>query len=122
MDALSASSFYATVLSWAFLATNSVRVVAYLPTIKKLLRAEATADCQSQLTWLLWSASNLTLALHLFESNHRQINEMILITSGNALMCCICLHLVRRAHIRAAQQEGPAKCRSDLLPQTRANE
>jgi hypothetical protein len=84
MDALSTSSFYATVLSWAFVATNSMRVVAYLSAIKKLLRAEGTADSQSQLTWLLWSAFNLTRALHLFESNHRRINEMILITGGNA--------------------------------------
>jgi hypothetical protein len=50
MEAISGSSFYATLLSWAFLATNSIRILAYLPTIKKLLRAEATADCQSQLT------------------------------------------------------------------------
>jgi hypothetical protein len=56
MDALSTSSFYAVGLSWAFLATNSMRILAYLPTIKKLLREDVTADCQSQLTWLLWSA------------------------------------------------------------------
>jgi hypothetical protein len=104
MEAISGSSLYATVLSWTFLVTNSMRVLAYPPTIKKLLRAEATADCQSQLTWLLWSASNLTLALHLFESNHRQVNQMILITSGNALMCCICLYLVRRAHARVSRR------------------
>jgi hypothetical protein len=119
MDALSTSSFYAAGLSWAFLATNSMRILAYLPTIKKLLREEATADCQSQLTWLLWSASNVTLALHLFESNHRQLNEMILITSGNAVMCCICLYLVRRAHIRASRRQSSQLCVSDLMAQTR---
>ena len=122
MEAVSGSSIYATVLSWAFLATNSIRVLAYLPTIKKLLRAEATADCQSQLTWLLWAASNLTLALHLFESNHRQLNEMILITGGNALMCCICLYLVRRAHVRASRRQNCAMPMSDLTAQTRLSE
>jgi hypothetical protein len=119
MDALSTSSFYAVGLSWAFLATNSMRILAYLPTIKKLLREDVTADCQSQLTWLLWSASNLTLALHLFESNHRQLNEMILIASGNALMCCICLYLVRRAHVRASRRQASQLCVSDLMAQTR---
>lgn len=119
MDAISGSSFYATLLSWAFLATNSMRILAYLPTIKKLLRSEATADCQSQLTWLLWSASNVTLALHLFESNHRQLNEMILIASGNALMCCICLYLVRRAHVRASRRCDSAIHVSDLMAKTR---
>jgi hypothetical protein len=122
MEAISGSSFYATLLSWAFLATNSIRILAYLPTIKKLLRAEATADCQSQLTWLLWAASNVTLALHLFETNHRQINEMILITGGNALMCCICLYLVRRAHLRASLRQNCAVPMSDLRLQKRLNE
>jgi hypothetical protein len=121
MEAISGSSFYATVLSWAFLATNSVRVLAYLPTIKKLLRAEATADCQSQITWLLWSSSNLTLALHLFESNQRQVNEMILIAGGNALMCCICFCLVRRAHVRASRRQNCAIPMSDLRSRTRLN-
>lgn len=119
MDALSTSSFYAVGLSWAFLATNTVRVLAYLPTIKKLLHEDVTADCQSQLTWLLWATSNVTLALHLFESNHREFNEMILITSGNALMCCICLYLVRRAHIRAARRQFALLSVSDLIARTR---
>lgn len=119
MEALSTSSFYAVGLSWAFLATNSVRILAYLPTIKKLLHEDVTADCQSQLTWLLWSASNVTLALHLFESNQRQLNEMILITSGNALMCCICLYLVRRAHLRASRRRCSRLSVSDLMARTR---
>lgn len=122
METISGSSFYATALSWAFLATNVMRVLAYLPTIKKLLRAEATADCQSQLTWLLWSASNLTFALHLFEFNHRQVNEMILITMGNALMCCVCLCLVRRAHVRAARRQCSPHSVSDLMAKARLNQ
>jgi len=121
MEAISGSSFYATVLSWAFLATNSIRVLAYLPTIKKLLRAEATADCQSQLTWLLWAAANVTLAMHLFESNLREINEMILITGANALMCCVCLYLVRRAHVRALRRTNCAAPMSDLRSQAQLN-
>jgi hypothetical protein len=119
MEITAAPSLYVTGLSWAFLVTNSMRVLAYLPTIKKLLRADVTADCQSLLTWLLWSASNLTLALHLFESNHHQVNEMILIAGGNALMCCICLYLVRRAHVRASRRRDSAIRVSDLIAQTR---
>ncbi len=45
METLSISSSYAVVLSWAFIATNSMRILAYLPTIKKLLHADVTADC-----------------------------------------------------------------------------
>jgi hypothetical protein len=122
MEAISGSSFYATVLSWAFLATNSLRVFAYLPTIKKLLRHDVTADCQSQLTWLLWSSSNVTLALHLFELNGRQVNQMILVASANALMCCACLYLVRRAHVRASRRQRGAVAMSDLKLQQRLNE
>ena len=119
MDALSHSSLYVTILWWAFLITNSVRVFAYLPTIKRLLRADVTADCQSQLTWLLWSASNLALALQLFESNRRHLNEMILIAGANALMCCICLYLVRRAHARALRRCDSTIRVSDLLVPSR---
>ena len=119
MDALSHSSLYVTILWWAFLITNSVRVFAYLPTIKRLLRADVTADCQSQLTWLLWSASNLALALQLFESNRRHLNEMILIAGANALMCCICLYLVRRAHARALRRCDSTIRVPDLLVPSR---
>jgi hypothetical protein len=53
MEITAGFSLNVTVLSWAFLVTNSMRILAYLPTIKKLLRTEVTADCQSQLKWLL---------------------------------------------------------------------
>jgi hypothetical protein len=108
MELTTTPSLYATVLSWAFLLTNSLRVFTYLPTIKKLLRPDVTGDCQSQLTWLLWTVSNITLTLHLFEVNHRHFNEMILISAANALMCGVCLCLVRVVHVRTSRASTPA--------------
>jgi hypothetical protein len=103
MESTQLTTYYASILSWAFLATNSMRVIAYLPTIRKLLHPQTTADGQSQLSWLLWAASNVTLSLHSFETNNRQLNEVILIAGANALMCCICFFLVRGAQQRAGR-------------------
>lgn len=110
------SSIYVTVVAWAFVLTNALRVVTYLPMIRKLLRPGITAECQSQLTWSLWAAANLSLSLHLFELNQREFNDAVLLTGANTLMCCICWYLVRRAQRRALQaplqgsrSQGPSK-------------
>jgi hypothetical protein len=106
MELATTPSLYATVLSWAFLLTNSLRVLTYLPMIKKMLRPDVTGDCQSQLTWLLWAVSNITFSLHLFEASQRHLNEMVVISAANALMCCVCLYLVRCVHQRALRNAG----------------
>jgi hypothetical protein len=94
---------YVTVVAWAFLLTNSLRVLTYVPMIRKLLRPGIAAECQSQLTWSLWATANLSMTLHLFELNGRELNDAVALTGANTLMCCICWYLVRRAQRRALQ-------------------
>lgn len=97
------SSMYVTVVAWVFMLTNSLRVLTYLPMIRKLLRPGIAAECQSQLTWLLWATANLSMSLHLFELAGRELNDAVALTGANTLMCCVCWHLVRRAQRRALQ-------------------
>jgi hypothetical protein len=107
---------YVTAVAWAFLLTNSLRVVTYLPMIRRLLRPGIAAECQSQVTWLLWASANLSMTLHLFELNKRELNDAVLLTGANTLMCCVCWYLVRRAQRRAMQTPGPG--RRSPLPST----
>jgi hypothetical protein len=103
----SPSSLYVVALTWAFMLTNALRVFTYLPTIVKLLKPDVTGDCQSTLTWFLWTVSNATLALHLFETNHRKLSEVLLFSVANAVMCFICLCLVYRVQSRSQRNQAP---------------
>jgi hypothetical protein len=103
------SSIYVTVVAWAFLLTNSLRVLTYLPMIRRLLRPGIAAECQSQITWLLWASANLSMTLHLFELNKRELNDAVALTGANTLMCCICWYLVRRAQRIALPAPGHAR-------------
>jgi hypothetical protein len=103
----SPSSLYVVALTWAFMLTNSLRVFTYLPTIVKLLDPDVTGDCQSTLTWFLWTVSNATFALHLFETNHRKLDEVVLFSAANTLMCLICLCLVQRVQSRSRLNPAP---------------
>jgi hypothetical protein len=98
------SSPYTAALMWAFLLSNGLRVFTYLPTIVKLLKPNVTGDCQSALTWLLWTLSNATLTLHLFEVNQRRSSDVIVFSAINTAMCLICLLLVYRVQARARSQ------------------
>jgi hypothetical protein len=103
----SPSSLYVVALTWAFMLTNALRVFTYLPTIVKLLKPDVTGDCQSTLTWFLWTVSNATFALHLFETNHRKLDEVVLFSAANTLMCLICLSLVYRVQSRSQRNQVP---------------
>jgi hypothetical protein len=102
------SSPYAIALMWAFMFTNAMRVFTYLPTILKLTKPNVTGDCQSTLTWLLWTLSNATLTLQLFEVNQRRISDVILFSALNTVMCLICLVLVYRVQARARMRIAAA--------------
>lgn len=94
------SSPYTVALMWGFMVSNALRVFTYLPTILKLLKPNVTGDCQSTLTWLLWTLSNATLTLQLFEVNERRYNDVMLFSAVNTPMCLICLVLVYRVQAR----------------------
>ena len=98
---MNADSTYIAVLTWSYCVTNAARLLAYLPTISELARPRCTADGQSQLTWLLWTVSNATLTLHLFEQLAHQVDATVLLSLGNVLMNLVVLSMVRRAQKRA---------------------
>ncbi|MFN3304792.1 MAG: hypothetical protein ACK44A_13885 [Roseateles sp.] len=77
---------YLTLLGGAFALFNSVRVLAYLPTILALL-ASGDSSQHSLWTWLAFLGGNTTMALWLWEQNGRCCNRAIAVNTGNALMC-----------------------------------
>ena len=79
-------SRYLTLLTWAFTCFNSVRVLAYLPTMATIW-ASGSSDQHSLLTWLTWVGANATMAAWLYEHHGRRMNRAIVVNIGNATMC-----------------------------------
>lgn len=73
-------------LSAAFALFNSLRIVAYLPTLAAI-NASGHADQHSLFTWLTFLGANLTMALWLHEQNGRRMNRAIAVNAFNAFMC-----------------------------------
>jgi hypothetical protein len=92
--------FYLTAVSWAYVFWNTVRILTYLPTVRMLLQPDASARHHSLASWGSWVLSNLTLALYLFEQSGHAFNALVLLNSGNALMCCITCALIVRLRRR----------------------
>ena len=114
---------YLAALAWAFVFWNSVRILTYLPTLRLLLKPGASAEHYSVATWASWVLSNATLALYLFEAGGRTLNSLVLLNTGNALMCfvtCTLIVRLRRRNRRAPQalpQDDPnAVQRAGNLP------
>lgn len=74
------------VLSWLFALFNSVRVLAYLPTMWSI-RASADSSQHSLVTWAIFAGANATMAAWLYEQNGRRVNRAIAVNTGNAMMC-----------------------------------
>lgn len=77
---------YLSVLTWLFALFNSVRVLAYLPTLWAIFSSRDSSQ-HSLLTWVTWVGANATMAAWLYEQNHRRVNRAIAVSIGNALMC-----------------------------------
>jgi len=75
-----------SLLSGAFALFNSLRIVAYLPTLHAI-QASGHADQHSLFTWLSFLGANLTMALWLHEQNGRRMNRAVAVNAFNALMC-----------------------------------
>ncbi|MDQ7743087.1 hypothetical protein [Hydrogenophaga pseudoflava] len=73
-------------LAAAFAVFNSLRIVAYLPTLLAL-HASGHTEQHSLFTWLVFLGANLTMALWLHEQNGRRMNRAIAVNACNALMC-----------------------------------
>ena len=81
-----AQSRYLAVLAWSFALFNTLRVLAYLPTIWAI-HASGDSQQHSCLTWLTWVGANATMAAWLYEQNGRRVNRAITVSSCNAVMC-----------------------------------
>jgi hypothetical protein len=77
---------YLTLLGWAFTFFNTVRAVAYLPTIWTLWHSGDSSQ-HSLWTWCTWFGANLTMALWLRERNGGHFCRAAAVNLGNATMC-----------------------------------
>lgn len=73
-------------LQAAFRLFNGLRIVAYLPTLAALQSA-GQADQHSLFTWVVFLGANATMGLWLLENNGHRINQAVLVSAVNALMC-----------------------------------
>ena len=81
-----APSTYLAVLTWLFTLFNSVRVLAYLPTLLAIFTSGDSSQ-HSLLTWVTSVGANATMAAWLYEHNGRRLNRAIAVSSCNSLMC-----------------------------------
>lgn len=85
---------YLELLTWAFTLFNSVRVLAYLPTMWAI-HASGDSSQHSLWTWCTWLGANATMAAWLHEHNGRRMNRAVWVNCGNAAMCaCTTLLIV----------------------------
>ena len=76
------SGTYLAVLTWLFTLFNSVRVLAYLPTLLAVFNSGDSSQ-HSLLTWLTWVGANATMAAWLYEHNGRRLNRAIAVNACN---------------------------------------
>ena len=81
--------FYILCLTYSFGFFSIARVFSYIPTILKLRRHDACAKNYSQITWTLFTISNLTFGLMLYENHHHQLDSLVLVPLSNAILCLI---------------------------------
>ena len=86
-------SLYLSVLTWSFAFFNSVRVLAYLPTIWAIYTS-GDSQQHSWFTWLTWAGANATMAAWLYEQNSRRFTRAAAVNACNAVMCLATLVLI----------------------------
>ena len=77
---------YLKALAWSFTTFNSIRVLAYLPTMWAICTS-ADSSQHSIWTWFTWIGANGTMAAWLYETQGRRITRVVLVNACNALMC-----------------------------------
>lgn len=82
----STSTTYLAVLTWLFTLFNSVRVLAYVPTLCAIVTS-GDSNQHSLWTWLTWIGANATMAAWLYEHNGRCMNRAIAVNLCNTMMC-----------------------------------
>jgi hypothetical protein len=84
---------YFKVLTLAFPVFNTLRLVAYAPTMLTIWES-GRSDQHSLLTWLNWMAANATMAAWLYEHNGRRFDRTVLINISNTVMCGLMVALI----------------------------
>ncbi|HOB93107.1 MAG TPA: hypothetical protein PKL46_03510 [Aquabacterium sp.] len=88
-----ARATYLQWLTWLFTLFNSVRVLAYLPTIWAI-HATGDSSQHSLVTWLTWAGANTTMAAWLYEQNGQALNRAIAVNLCNTVMCLLTCGLI----------------------------
>jgi len=81
------------VLTWAFTLFNSVRMLAYIPTMWAV-QASGDSSQHSLWTWCTWLGANLTMAAWLYEQNGQRLGRAVVVNIGNAAMCAATVVLI----------------------------
>ncbi|MCK6376762.1 MAG: hypothetical protein L6Q69_22060 [Zoogloea sp.] len=89
----SARGRYLATLAWLFAFFNSVRVLAYLPTLWSI-HVSGDSSQHSWLTWATWAGANATMAAWLYENNGQRANRAVAVSACNAAMCVATLLLI----------------------------
>ncbi len=84
---------YLAVLTWVFTVFNSVRTLAYLPTMWSIW-ASGDSSQHSLWTWCTWMGANATMAAWLYEHNGQRMNRAVAVNIGNATMCAATVVLI----------------------------
>ena len=100
---------YVTAITWGYVFWNTVRILTYIPTVRMLLKPDASAQHYSLATWGSWILSNGTLALYLFEQSGREFNALVLLNTGNAVMCLVTCALIVRLRRRERGAREPSR-------------
>lgn len=99
--ATSGRSAYIAALTTAFTVFNSLRTLAYLPTIWSICASGDTSQ-HSLWTWCTWLGANITMAAWLYEQNGQRVNRAVMVNVGNATMCCVTAVLIILHRLGAA--------------------
>ncbi len=82
----SSASWRSNLLGWSFALFNSLRIVAYMPTLATIV-SSGHSDQHSLFTWVTFAGANATMALWLHEQNGHRVNRAIVVNTVNAVMC-----------------------------------
>lgn len=77
---------YLQLLGWSFALFNTVRLLAYLPTIWAI-HANGDSSQHSLWTWLTWAGANASTALWLYEQDGRRLQRVSMVSACNAGLC-----------------------------------
>jgi hypothetical protein len=77
---------YLAVLTGLFTLFNTVRVVAYLPTLWAIVQSGDSSQ-HSLWTWFTWAGANLTMAAWLYEQQGQRWSRAMAVNLANAAMC-----------------------------------